>query len=93
MQKTDPYALAALSIALAEHDSVLDILTQVLVPVLLLSGDHDPRLPVIRRTAARVPDATLVELPACGHLDAFLRIDLTLPAVQPFLADCFSRNA
>lgn len=88
MHKADQQALAALTIALADHDSVLDTLAQTPVPMLLLAGDRDPRLPAIRHTATQTPNATLVELPACGHLDAFLRIDLTLPVVQPFLADC-----
>lgn len=86
----DPYALAALTTALADRDGVLDTLARTRVPVLLLAGDRDPRLPAIRRTAARIPDATLAELPDCGHLDSFSRIDLTLPIVRPFLARCLS---
>ena len=54
----------------------------------IASRDHDPRLPAIQRTAARVPAATLAELPGCRHLETFLRIDLTLPVVLPFLASC-----
>ena len=91
MQTADPHALAALTAALADRSSVLDSLTHSSVPVLLLAGDHDPQLPAIRQTAAQTPSATLVELPDCGHFDAFLRIDLTLPAVQPFLARCSAR--
>jgi pimeloyl-ACP methyl ester carboxylesterase len=86
----DAYALAALTTALADRDGVLDVLAGTHVPVLLLAGDHDPRLPAIRRTAARIPGAALAELPGCGHLDAFSRVDLTLPIVGPFLARCLS---
>ncbi|GAA1850008.1 hypothetical protein GCM10009736_15810 [Actinomadura bangladeshensis] len=51
-----------------------------------LVGDQDPRLPSIRNTAAKIPSATLIELPNCSHLDAFTRTDLTLPTVRHFLA-------
>jgi hypothetical protein len=30
----------------------------------------------------------LAELPGCGHLDGFLRSDLTLPLTVPFLGKC-----
>jgi pimeloyl-ACP methyl ester carboxylesterase len=85
VQAADAYALAALTIALAERGGVLAALARTSVPVLLLTGDRDPNLPAIQRTAAQIPGATLVELPGCGHLDAFLRVDLTLPVVRPFL--------
>ncbi len=86
MQAADHHALAALTTALASRDSPLDSLARTPVPVLLLAGDRDPQLAAIRKTAARIPNATLAELPGCGHLDAFLRTDLTLPIVQPFLS-------
>jgi hypothetical protein len=54
--------------------------------VLLLAGEGDPRLAAIRRTADQIPAATLAELPGCGHLDTFLRADLTLPHVLRFLS-------
>jgi pimeloyl-ACP methyl ester carboxylesterase len=40
------------------------------VPVLLVWGAQDRVVPVAhaRRAAARLPDATLVVLPSCGHL-------------------------
>lgn len=86
MQGADPHALAALSTALAGRGSVLEALAGTPVPVLLLAGDRDPQLAAIRRTAAGLPAATLIELSGCGHLDAFVRTDLTLPAVRSFLA-------
>jgi pimeloyl-ACP methyl ester carboxylesterase len=57
------------------------------VPVLLLAGDRDPELPRIRRTASQIPSATLIELPGCTHFDAFVRGDLTVPLVPPFLSE------
>ncbi|MBL1083636.1 alpha/beta fold hydrolase [Streptomyces actinomycinicus] len=87
MQAADPHALAALTAALDDRDGVLERLVRTPVPVLLLAGDRDPRLRSIRDTAARVRGATCVELSGCGHLDTFLRLDLTLPVVRPFLAE------
>jgi pimeloyl-ACP methyl ester carboxylesterase len=87
-EAADPLALAALATALSQRGSVLDSLSHSSVPVLLLAGERDPQLPAIRQTAARTPRATLAELPDCGHFDAFVRIDLTLPTAQPFLASC-----
>ncbi len=86
IRAAEPHALAATTRALAHHGGVLDALAACPVPVLLLAGDRDPRLPTIRHTAERVPHATLVELPDCGHFDAFARSDLTVPAVRSFLA-------
>lgn len=86
IRNADPLALAALTTALADRASVLDALALTSVPVLLLAGEHDPQLPLIQRTAATIPTATLTELPGCAHLDAFVRTDLTLPTVRQFLA-------
>ncbi|TDD79215.1 alpha/beta fold hydrolase [Actinomadura darangshiensis] len=91
MLAADAHALAALATALADRDGVLDVLARVPVPLLLLAGDHDPQRAAIQRTAAQIPSATLVELPDCGHLDAFLRTDLTLPVVRPFLDRCHTK--
>ncbi|WP_131737404.1 alpha/beta fold hydrolase [Actinomadura roseirufa] len=93
MLKGDPAALAALSLALADREGVEDVLARSGVPLLLLAGANDPRLPAIRRTAARVPGAVLAELPGCGHLDTFLRTDLTLPLARPFLSAGWERLA
>lgn len=46
----------------------------------------------LRAAVRRIGNATLTELPDCGHLDAFLRLDLTLPIVQPFLARCSTHS-
>ncbi|GAA2144919.1 alpha/beta fold hydrolase [Actinomadura napierensis] len=89
MLAADPWALAALTTAISRRRGVIDTLAGTDVPVLLITGDGDARLPEIRRTAEAVPNARLVELPGCGHSDAFLRLDLILPEVLSFL----ERNA
>ncbi|MGA5063908.1 alpha/beta fold hydrolase [Streptomyces exfoliatus] len=86
MRAADPHALAALTAALDARDGVLERLVQTPVPVLLLAGDRDPRLRSIQDTAARISGSTCVELSGCGHFDTFLRLDLALPVVRPFLA-------
>ncbi|MEU7295710.1 alpha/beta hydrolase [Streptomyces exfoliatus] len=86
MQAADPHALAALTAALDARDGVLERLVQTPVPVLLLAGDRAPRLRSVQDTAARISGSTCVELPGCGHFDTFLRLDLALPVVRPFLA-------
>lgn len=87
MQAADPHALAALTTALATREDITGTLAETCVPILLLAGDQDPRLPSVRNTAAKIPGATLVELPNCNHLDAFTRTDLTLPSIRHFLAE------
>jgi pimeloyl-ACP methyl ester carboxylesterase len=86
MRSADPHALAALTTGLADREDILAILAGTPVPVLLLAGERDPRLPAIRHTAARIRSATLTELPGCGHLDTFTRSDLAVPAAVPFLS-------
>ncbi|MGW7045527.1 alpha/beta fold hydrolase [Streptomyces avermitilis] len=88
MLTADPHALAALTVALASRDGVLDKLAQTSAPVLLLAGDRDPQLKAIQDTADQISGASCVELPDCGHFETFSRIDLTLPVVSPFLARC-----
>jgi hypothetical protein len=57
-----PARLAALATALARRESILDTFSDTPVPLLLLAGDGDPQFPAIRRTAAHLPAATLIEL-------------------------------
>ena len=47
------------------------VLGGITVPVLLLTGDRDPNMPpeIQRALAAALPDAELVLLPGCGHLN------------------------
>ena len=46
-------------------------LAEISVPVLLLSGERDPNMPpeIQRAMAARLPNAELILLPDCGHLN------------------------
>ena len=57
----------------------------VTTSVLLLVGEHDSRLHLIRITGDRLRQAEVAVLPGCGHFDTFARADLTVPLVREFL--------
>ena len=85
MLRADGRALALQLLADAAQTSPLPDLDLITTPVLLLAGDRDPRLNLIRLTAARLRGAQLAVLPGCGHFDAFTRTDLTIPLAREFL--------
>ena len=85
MLRADGHALACQLLADAAQVSPLPELDLVTTPVLLLAGDQDPRLHLIRRTADRLRGAQLAVLPGCGHFDTFTRTDLTIPLAREFL--------
>lgn len=98
MLAANPHALAALTLGLVERDDterddIVGALAQCRTPVLMLAGEHDPRLASIRRTADRLPGAVVVELPGCGHFDAFVRSDLSVPPARTFLSTASGRRA
>ncbi|MFM2475499.1 alpha/beta fold hydrolase, partial [Burkholderia cenocepacia] len=57
-------------------------------PTLLVHGTDDPMVPIegSRHAAARIPQATLVELPGVGHWAQLEAHDAFLAALMPFLA-------
>jgi len=65
--------------------SPLSDLGLVTTPVLLLAGDQDRRLYLIRITGDRLSGAEVAVLPGCGHFDTFTRTDLTVPLAREFL--------
>ena len=85
MLRADGHALALQLLADAGQMSPLADLDLVTTPVLLLAGDRDPRLYLIRVTATRLRRAEIVVLPGCGHFDTFARTDLTVPLAREFL--------
>jgi pimeloyl-ACP methyl ester carboxylesterase len=85
MLRADGHALAFQLLADAAPMSPLPELDLVTTPVLLLAGDQDPRLNLIRRTADRLRGGQLAVLPGCGHFDTFTRTDLTIPLAREFL--------
>lgn len=83
--RADGRALAAQALADAAEQDPLPELDSAPVPVLLLVGDLDPRLELVRDTASRLRRADVAVLPGCGHFDTFTRTDLTIPRVRGFL--------
>lgn len=65
-----------------------DRLSELRVPTLVLTGDHDRIVPASqsREIARRVPGAGLRTFPACGHVPQEERPDLLVAALTEFLA-------
>jgi pimeloyl-ACP methyl ester carboxylesterase len=58
---------------------------QIECPVLLIAGDLEDPDQDNAKLAGRIPRAESVRIPGLGHVGAFVRSDLTLAEVQPFL--------
>jgi pimeloyl-ACP methyl ester carboxylesterase len=73
--------------ALLQRDSVLPHLEQITVPALILVGEEDASLPPAfsERMHARLPNSTLVRIPAAGHLSALEQPGLVTDAMLRFL--------
>lgn len=82
----DPGAMEAVCIAYRDATGLEVGLDRLTVPVLLYCGAADRHLEGMRRTAALLPHAHLVELPGLTHPQAGQRSDLVLPHVLDFLA-------
>ena len=63
-------------------------LAELQLPVLVITGDNDRIVPTQQsvKLAAELPNATLVVVPACGHLPHEECPQAVLDAIQPFLA-------
>lgn len=85
MLRADGHALALQLLADAGEMSPLPDLGLVTTPVLLLAGERDPRLDLIRITGDRLSRAEVAVLPGCRHFDTFTRTDLTVPLARKFL--------
>ena len=85
MLRADGRALALQLLADAGEMSPLSDLGLATTPVLLLAGDRDRRLRLIRITGDRLSRAEVAVLPGCGHFDTFTRTDLTVPLAREFL--------
>ena len=84
----DPAAYAATCRAIADLDMGED-LARITVPVLLLAGDRDAVAPpeLNRRNAERIPTASFVEVPDCGHILPWEKPEALLEAVRRFLLE------
>ena len=62
-------------------------LAELQLPVLVITGDNDRIVPTQQsvKLAAELPNATLVVVPACGHVPQEECPQAVLDAIQPFL--------
>jgi pimeloyl-ACP methyl ester carboxylesterase len=63
-----------------------EAMPRISTPTLFIVGELEDTDDVMGDAAAAMPDASCVVLPGLGHINAFLRSDLTLPHVERFLA-------
>ena len=69
-------------------DPLLSRLPQIAIPTLFITGSADSAVPpvVSRDAAARMPDATCINIPGPGHLIHEEAADKVASAILPFLA-------
>ena len=88
----------AVSRSLIDHQGqseiVLDRLSDLAVPTLIVWGDSDQIIPVAHghEAARRVRDGRLAIIPDCGHMPHVERPGLFLEALDPFLAKLASAS-
>ena len=72
-----------------ERDSVVDLLPEIRVPVLVVSGLEDlPRPPEwAEEVANSLPNAELWQLPKVGHSPTLEAPEIVLPRILKFLED------
>ena len=88
LASADPAGYAATCRAIADLD-IGDHLSRIAAPVLLLAGDRDGVAPPDlnrRESPERIPTATFVEIPDCGHIVPWEKPEALLEAARPFLA-------
>jgi len=64
----DPVGYANSVRTILDNPHRADRLPGIKVPTLVLTGEHDPALPLMKVIAEKIPDATFVEMKGTGHL-------------------------
>jgi pimeloyl-ACP methyl ester carboxylesterase len=64
----EPHGFANTIQALLRADFPTERLAQITAPTLVLAGEHDPALEVVRLTHRTIPGAQFVMIPGAGHL-------------------------
>jgi len=64
-----------------------DLIPKMKLPCLLFSGEEDEDFPVIKKSAAMMPDAQFFSLPGLNHALCYQHSELVLPYVKKFLAE------
>jgi pimeloyl-ACP methyl ester carboxylesterase len=79
--------LVALSVSVQDKESLEDRLPGIEVPCLLFVGENDKRVEKIKLCVKKLPNARLLMVPSAGHVTAFLKVDVVIPAVIGFLEE------
>jgi 3-oxoadipate enol-lactonase len=84
----DPATYAATCRVIADLD-IGEHLSRISAPALLVAGDGDGVAPpeLNRRNRERIPEASVVEVPDCGHILPWERPGALLEVLRPFLLE------
>jgi pimeloyl-ACP methyl ester carboxylesterase len=82
----------AFAAAAQDRPSLIAQLSKVSTPCLLYAGDQDFVFPSAEATARQIPNAKFEILPGLAHPTGFVRSDLVLPRVLPFLEGAAKRR-
>ena len=83
----DPVGYAYSIRAMADSESMVDALSQITVPTLVLAGQEDHALPAARLTHEKISGSKLVVLPNAGHLSNLDQPEGFNKEVLEFLAE------
>jgi pimeloyl-ACP methyl ester carboxylesterase len=75
----------ALLAAAQDRPSFERVLPKMAMPCCLYAGDADPLFAEAKSASELIPHVSFFSLPELSHLQAFVRADLVLPRVTPFL--------
>src|SRR5688572_3010148 len=64
----DPVGYANSVRTILENPHRAEQLSKIKVPTLLLTGEHDPAAPLMKKAAEKIRDAQYLEMPGTGHL-------------------------
>ncbi len=87
VRASDLEALIAVQKAFIDWPNADDLIPKMKLPCLLFSGEADEDFPVIKKTAAAMPDARFFSLPGLAHAPCYQASNLVLPHVKKFLAE------
>ncbi len=84
-----PSGIAGALRGMAARAAAFDLLPQIKVPTLILVGEHDVLTPLAdsEAMAKEIPGATLVKIPAAGHLSNLEQPESVTQARLPFLPE------
>jgi len=90
IRQADPRGVAAALLGMAQRPDSTDVLRRLDRPTLMLVGEYDILSPPaeMRAIADAMPNASVVEITAAGHLSPLERPDAVSDAIARFLTEC-----